>query len=120
MGLTKVTASVANLMKSKKAYESLFLVDTGAIHCMAPQKELEEAGITEEGKETYELANGQTVEYGYGFARVSFMGFETVTQIIFGPENSEPILGVLALESVGIGVDPQSKTLKKMPAIPLK
>ena len=48
------------------------------------------------------------------------MGFETVTQIIFGPENTEPILGVVALENVGIAVDPVSKTLKKMTAKSLK
>jgi hypothetical protein len=32
----------------------------------------------------------------------------------------EPILGVTALESVGIVVDPANKTLKRLPAIPLK
>ena len=48
------------------------------------------------------------------------MGAETVVQVIFGPEKIEPILGVVALENVGIGVDPISMILKKMPAIPLK
>ena len=120
MGLTHVTVKVANLAKSKKAYEALFLVDTGAVHCLAPSRELRKAGIAVEGKETYELANGQPVEYCYGFARVSFMGEETVTRVIFGPEEAEPILGVVALESVGIGVDPVSHSLKKLPAISLK
>ena len=41
------------------------------------------------------------------------MGAETVTQVIFGPKDSEPILGVVALENVGIGVDPVTRTLKK-------
>lgn len=48
------------------------------------------------------------------------MGSETVAQIIFGPEDAEPILGVVALENVGIGVDPVTRTLKKMPAKSLK
>jgi len=120
MGLTNVTVRLENLSKSNTGYEALFLVDTGAIHCMAPADELKRAGIAIEGKDIYELANGQPVEYHYGFARVSFMGYETVTQVFFGPENTEPILGVVALENVGIGVDPHSKTLKKMPAISLK
>jgi len=32
----------------------------------------------------------------------------------------EPILGVTALESVGIMLDPTTKTLKRLPAVPLK
>lgn len=120
MGIIRVTASVTNLMKTGQPYESEFLVDTGVIDCMAPESELVKAGIQVEGKEVYELANGQPVEYKYGFARITFMGAETVTQVIFGPKDSEPILGVVALENVGIGVDPVTRTLKKMVAKPLK
>ena len=120
MGLTRVTATVSNLSKSPPFYEAVFLVDTGAIDCMAPASQLVKAGIQVEGKEVYELANGQPVEYPYGFARVSFMGAETVTQVIFGPEDAEPILGVVALENTGITVDPVSLSLKRMTAKPLK
>ncbi len=120
MGLTKVTVAVSNLAKSKRAYEGLFLVDTGATDCLAPRSKLLKAGIRPEGRDAYELANGQSAEYEYGFARVAFIGFETVTQIVFGPEDAEPILGVVALESAGIGVDPVTRTLKKLPAKPLK
>ena len=70
--------------EDKQPYESEFLVDPGAIDCMAPEGELIKAGIQVEGKEVYELANGQPVEYNYGFARITFMGAETVTQVIFG------------------------------------
>jgi len=48
------------------------------------------------------------------------MGEVTAGRIIFGDKDVEPILGVTALESVGIMVDPASKTLKRLPAIPLK
>lgn len=120
MGLTKVTVLISNLAKSTQGYEDLFLVDTGAIDCMAPASELIKAGVMVEGKNVYELANGETVEYKYGFARVAFMGSETVCQIIFGPEETEPLLGVVALENTGLGVDPVSKNLLKMTAKPLK
>ncbi len=48
------------------------------------------------------------------------MGEITAGRVIFGPDNAEPILGVTALESVGFTIDPASRTLKKLPAIPLK
>jgi clan AA aspartic protease len=120
MGYTHVTVTVSNLQKSKPPYTASFLVDTGAVVCLAPATELRKAGIEPEGREAYELANGTPVEYDYGFARLSFMGSDTVTKIIFGPDGVEPLLGVTALESVGIGVDPVSQTLKRYAALPLK
>jgi len=120
MGLTHVTVRIENLTRSGQPYENEFLVDTGAIDCLAPASDLQKAGIAVEGRDVYELANGEVLEYPYGFARVSFMGSQTVAQIIFGPENAEPILGVAALENAGIGIDPVSRTLKRMAAKPLK
>jgi clan AA aspartic protease len=120
MGLTHVTVALRNLAGSGEPFEDEFLVDTGAVDCLAPASRLEEAGIRAEGKDVYELANGQVVEYPYGFARVLFMGAETVSKVIFGPEGCEPLLGVVALESTGIGVDPVTRALKRMAAKPLK
>jgi len=48
------------------------------------------------------------------------MGEITAGRVIFGGPGTEPLLGVTALESVGIMVDPANKTLKRLPAIPLK
>ena len=120
MGLTYVTARIGNLVKNGSPFEAEFLVDAGAIHCMAPGDKLMAAGIQPEGKSVYELASGEPIEYEWGFARVSFLGDETVSRVIFGPPESEPVLGVVALESVGLVVDPISKTLRRLPAMPLK
>jgi len=97
-----------------------FLVDTGAIDCMAPASRLKAAGVKPEGNAVYEMADGRPVEMQYGFARVSFVGSETVAQVNFGPEDCEPLLGVVALENTGITVDPSSRTLRRLHAKPLK
>ncbi len=120
MGLTHVTVRVESLTKTAGAFEDEFLVDTGAIDCLAAANVLAKVGIVEEGRDVYELANGDVVEYPFGYARITFMGSETVSKIILGPDAVEPILGVVALESTGIGVDPVSRTLKRMSAKPLK
>src|SRR5438045_9746741 len=120
MGLTRVTTTVRRLAGLGKGFSAEFLVDTGAVHCLAPAKALRKAGIKSEGKNIYELADGRPVELEYGFARISLMGEETVSPIIFGPEGSEPILGVLALEGLGISVDPKTRSLKREHAISLK
>jgi clan AA aspartic protease len=120
MDLTKVTTKITALGNGQKSYEAVFLVDTGATDSMVPSQELERIGIRKEGKMTYELANGQVKEYPYGLARIEFMGEITAGRVIFGEVGCEPLLGVTALESVGIVVDPANKTLKRLPAIPLK
>jgi len=120
MGITRVTVSVSNLAQSEAPYEGDFLVDTGAVDCLAPGDRLRAAGVRPEGRAVYELANGQPVEYEYGLARISFLGEQTVAPIIFGSEAAEPILGVVALESIGVTLDPVSKTLRRLHAKPLK
>lgn len=120
MVITHVTTAVWNLARQGTPFEAEFLVDTGAMVCLAPRESLLAAGIAPEGKAVYELANGQPIEFEYGFARIAFMGEETVAQIIFGPEESEPILGAVALDNTGVIVEPVTMTLKRVPAKPLK
>ena len=120
MGLTKVTTKLSNPAAPGQSYEALFLVDTGTTDSLAPAEELRKIGVREEGRTAYELADGSVKEYGYGLVRIEFMGEITAGRVIFGESGVEPLLGVTALESVGIMVDPANKTLKRLPAIPLK
>ena len=120
MGLTKVTATLTSFAGPGGSYEALFLVDTGATDCTAPADRLEETGVPKEGRMAYELADGTVKEYPYGLVRIEFMRETTAGRVIFGGPDAEPLLGVTALESVGIMVDPVTRTLKRVPAIPLK
>ena len=102
------------------SYEADFLVDTGATDSMAPARELRRIGVEPVGKMAYERADGSLREYAFGLARIEFMGEVTAGRVLFGPEDAEPMLGVTALASVGITVDPASRALTRLPAIPLK
>ena len=120
MGLMHVTVALKVPGSGFDGYESLFLVDTGAIDSMAPASALVAAGFQPVGRSSYELADGSVHEYPFSLARIEFMGEVTAGRVIFGPEGVEPILGVTALESVGIMLDPATRTLKRLPAVPLK
>ncbi len=120
VGLTRVTVSIKGMRASNGTYETIFLVDTGATDTLVPGSELKKIGIEPIGMTVYELADGSLHEYPFGLAEIAFMGEITAGRVIFGPDNAEPILGVTALESVGITVDPANRTLKRLPAIPLK
>lgn len=68
----------------------------------------------------YEQTDGAIHEYEFGLMQIEFMGEITAGRVIFGPDGAKSLLGVTALESVGITVDPANRTLKRLPAIPLK
>jgi clan AA aspartic protease len=120
MGLTHVTVTLRASPTARKRYEADFLVDTGATDSMAPGRRLRAIGISPVGRTTYELADGTPKEFAFGTAIIEFMGDITAGRVIFGPDNAEPILGVTALESTGVVVNPKTNTLKRLPAISLK
>jgi len=120
MGLTHVTVKLRSLSSPNGAYEAEFLVDTGATDSLVPTAELNKIGVKPIGSTAYELANGTIQEYPFGLVEIAFLDEITAGRVIFGPDDVEPLLGVTALESVGMMVDPASRTLKRLPAIPLK
>jgi clan AA aspartic protease len=120
MGLTHVTVALKALGAAAGTYEADFLVDTGATDSLAPAQELRRIGVQPVSTTVYELADGTVQQYEFGLVEITFMGEVTAGRVIFGPDNAEPLLGVTALESVGITVDPANRTLKRLPAIPLK
>jgi len=124
MGLTRVAVELSRMNSPEEngqyTYNAEFLVDTGAMDSMAPASELRKVGIQPVGKRIYEFANGEVQEYEHGIAQVSFMGEVTWTDIIFGPDDTEPILGVITLENANFLVDPKNQTLTKLLARPLK
>lgn len=120
MGATHVTIRITNPADPNRFWEGLFLVDTGATDSLAPSQHLEAIGLKPEGKRVYELADGSEISVDVAVAKIEFMGEFVGGTIIFGEAGAEPLLGVTALESVGIEVDPLNQQLKRLPAVRLK
>nr|VFK63436.1 MAG: clan AA aspartic protease, AF_0612 family [Candidatus Kentron sp. UNK]VFK72357.1 MAG: clan AA aspartic protease, AF_0612 family [Candidatus Kentron sp. UNK] len=120
MGAIHVTTTIRNPADPEKFWEGLFLVDTGATDCMVPRCHLEAIGLAPKGQRTYELADGSPFKVDVTLGEIEFMGELAGGLIIFGDDDIEPILGVTALESVGIEVDPRNQRLKRLPAVRLK
>ena len=120
MGTTHVTVTVRNPADPDKFWEGLFLVDTGAFDSLIPGSILRQLGFIPKGKRKYELADGTELEMDVTTGDLEFMGEISADVIIFGPDGAEPILGVTALESAAVMVDPRTRELKKLPASPLK
>ena len=120
MGATYVTAAIRNPADLERYWEGLFLVDTGATDSLVPRSHLEAIGVTPDARRVYELADGTEVTLDIALARIEFMGEVTGGMVIFGDEGAEPLLGVTALESVGIEVGPMNQRFRRLPAVRLK
>jgi len=120
MGLVYVTTEITNISGDGGCYSMPFLVDTGATDTVIPANELEKIGVAREDKQLYELANGSVISYDVGFALIRINGKKVAANVVFGENDSEPLLGVTVLESAGFIVDPTRQILKKVEAIPLK
>ena len=120
MGITPVNATVRNPADPDRAWEGRFLVDTGAIDCLVPRHHLEAIGLAPKGERTYSLADGSGIKMAITTADIEMMGELVGATIVMGAANAEPLLGVTALESMGIEVDPVSQTLTKLPATRLR
>ena len=120
MGATHVTVTIRNPAEPDRTWEGLFLVDTGATDSLVPRPHLKAIGLAPRGKRIYELADGSELRLDVTVAEIEFMGEIVGGTVIFGEAGVEPLLGVTALESVGIEVDPVSQRLKRLPAVRLK
>ncbi|MDE0678052.1 MAG: clan AA aspartic protease [Acidimicrobiales bacterium] len=120
MGTTHVTVTVKNPAARERVWQGEFLVDTGAIESLVPRQYLEAIGVEPIGSRTYEMADGRRLQLDIGLAELEFMDETVGTTVVFLDDDVEPLLGLTALESAGIEVDPRNQQLKRLSAVRLK
>src|SRR5690349_21557460 len=112
VGLTYIPVRVESLGMNGKPIDAQFLVDSGASDCLLPAPLLHAAGVEPHATDVYELADGRTLELRVGWSRFHFMDTLAIAKVVFGPDEAEPILGVIAMEIAGVTLDPLTNTLR--------
>lgn len=120
MGLVHTAVTIRNPADLTRSWTGSFLVDTGAIDTLVPRPQLEAIGLAPRRQRTYETADGRRIKMDVTAGEIEVLGELTAGLIIFGEADAEPLLGVTALESAGIEVDPLNQQLKKLPSVRLK
>ncbi len=93
------------------------LVDTGPSYTWVPTSLLRTLGIEPEEQREFILADGRSVEYGIATALIRVDGRVKPTPVVFGDDDTEPLLGVVTLEEFGLGVDALNKRLIPTPGL---
>ncbi|MDE0120511.1 MAG: clan AA aspartic protease [bacterium] len=113
MGAIHASVIVRNPTEPDKAWEGKFLVDTGAMDSLVPRSTLVALGLKPRGRRIYEMADGTEVTMDVTTAEVEIMGQIAGATILFGEDDTEPLLGVTVLQSARIAIDPASESLYK-------
>lgn len=93
------------------------LVDTGASYTWVPVSLLERLGITPAFRSPFELADGRKIERDMGETKVRLNGQQRTTLVVFGDEDTEPLLGAYTLEGFGVAPDPVGRRLIPVPGL---
>ena len=89
------------------------LVDTGSRRSMLPGDLLREMQTPVRWRRQFEMADGRVVEMDVGEARVSINGMDVVTQVIFGPDGCQPLLGAITQQELELVVDVPNERLAR-------
>ncbi|MBI4499264.1 MAG: retroviral-like aspartic protease family protein [Chloroflexi bacterium] len=89
------------------------IVDTGATFCQLPQEMAEQLRLTPTSSRRLRLANGQIVEYPLANALVELvdLGEIIATSVLIGGRGAPVLLGVVALDQFGLGIDTEGRRL---------
>ena len=120
MGVLRAAVTIRNPADRTRSWQGNFLVDTGAIDTFVPRPQLEAIGLAPCRQRTYETADGRQVTVDVTVGEIEILGELVGGTIIFGEAAAEPRIGVTALGSAGVEVDPLNQQLEKAPAAPLK
>ena len=112
MGFIKVKANIFNPATPEKMVEVDGIVDTGAIFTVIRRDILESLGIRPIDKMRFKAFGGY-VERDVGEVGLMIMGRRRVVPVIFGETEDTMVIGVTALEILGLEVDPVRGTLKE-------
>lgn len=95
------------------------ILDSGTSYTQIPYPVLEELGVERKTKRHLKIATGEVITRDAGVALVTLKGETLPTLVIFGDRGSEPLLGTVTLEELGLAIDPVNKTLIPLPGLML-
>lgn len=113
MGITYVNGHVTG--QSGEPMALRFLVDSGSSFSLIPFGVWQTLGIEPCDKVECVLIDGSVIERKVGDCKLAVAGKNGLTRVVLGePSDTEPLLGALTLEQLGMVLEPFSRTLRPM------
>lgn len=92
------------------------VVDTGSLFTWIPEEVLSRLRVPRSRTHRFRTIDGSLVERPVADCLIECEGEESYTPVVHGREGDASVLGVAALEVLGLEVDPQNRRLKRVDA----
>jgi clan AA aspartic protease len=111
-------AFVEGVVSGKKKRATVeFLVDSGAVYTLLPEKDWKSIGLKPKRMMTFTLADGTKVERAISECHISLPQGEGHTPVILGETGDQPLLGAVTLKILGLVLNPFNRSLHPMRAM---
>ena len=117
MGEARIRVRFRASPTSPASQELNLLVDTGAAYSWLPRKFLEELGVKPVKKGRFKTIKGEAIVRDVGYMFVEYESEMAPTLVVFAEDGDESVLGLHALESLGLEVDPVTRQVRRSEAL---
>ncbi len=115
MGTVYAKVDVLSVDRTRKETVEI-VVDTGSLLTWLPEEMMVRLGVSSVRTRRFRTIDGSVVERPVGDCMIECEGETSYTPVVFGRHGDACVLGVTALEVLGLEVDPQNHRLKKVDA----
>ncbi len=113
VGHVVAKVKLMNPRDETKAMELELLVDTGSTYTWIRRTRLESLGVKPIRRQRFRTIDNRVIERNVGEAVVECLGRRATTIVVFAEDVDNEVLGVHALEGLGLEVDPAAKRLRE-------
>ena len=100
-----------------KSQQVELLVDTGSTYTWVPRSLLEDLSIKPSTTRNFRTIDGRTLKREVGEVLMEYANERATRMVVFAHGGDAHVLGVDALEGLGLEVDPVTKELRKTEAL---
>ena len=119
MGLTQVAGWVKRPDGRGRAVRVLFLVDTGALYTVLPERVWRALKLRPTSTAEFGLADGTALVRGVSEARFEIARRTATSPVVLGEGDDAPLLGAVTLETLRLMVNPLTREVRPMGLLPM-
>jgi len=104
---------VCNPQDRARCLDLELIVDAGSMYTWIMRERLDLIGVRPSGTRRFRTIEGRTVERGIGEAVIECLGERATRVVVFAERDDVEVMGVEALEGLGLEVDPVTRQLRR-------
>jgi len=114
VGMTYVPGTVTRPESRRRPVKIRFIVDSGAVYSVLPERVWTRLGLQRKRSATFELADGTVITRGVSRCTFEIAGISDISPVVLGGPRDAPLLGMVTLETLGLMLNPLTRELLPM------